>query len=69
MRESLTDWACRYIRYCVAAELLRGGGLPPSVRTLFLGGEALPPGLARALRTFNANADAFREASLEHERA
>ncbi len=26
-------------------------------------------GLVRALRTFNANADAFREASLEHERA
>ncbi len=26
-------------------------------------------GLVQALRTFNANADAFREASLEHERA
>jgi hypothetical protein len=26
-------------------------------------------GLVRALRTFNANADAFREASLRHERS
>jgi amino acid adenylation domain-containing protein len=31
------------------AELLRGGGLPPSVRTVVSGGEALPAGLARAL--------------------
>ncbi|HEU0079728.1 MAG TPA: non-ribosomal peptide synthetase, partial [Longimicrobiaceae bacterium] len=32
-----------------AAELLRMGGIPASVRTLNLGGEALPPELARAL--------------------
>ncbi|HLL47806.1 MAG TPA: amino acid adenylation domain-containing protein, partial [Longimicrobiaceae bacterium] len=32
-----------------AAELLRAGGIPASVRTLSLGGEALPAGLARAL--------------------
>ncbi|MET0396029.1 MAG: amino acid adenylation domain-containing protein [Longimicrobiaceae bacterium] len=32
-----------------AAELLRMDGIPPSVRTLSLGGEALPPELARAL--------------------
>jgi amino acid adenylation domain-containing protein len=32
-----------------AAELLRTGGIPASVRTLNLGGEALPPDLARAL--------------------
>ncbi|HEX8275451.1 MAG TPA: amino acid adenylation domain-containing protein, partial [Longimicrobiaceae bacterium] len=32
-----------------AAELLRTGGFPPSVRTLFLGGEPLPPDLARGL--------------------
>ena len=31
------------------AELLRGDGIPAGVRTLFMGGEALPPGLARAL--------------------
>ena len=42
------------------AELLRSGGIPPGVRTLVLGGEALPPGLARTLleipgrRLFNA---------------
>ena len=42
------------------AELLRSGGIPPEVRTLVLGGEALPPGLARTLletpgrRLFNA---------------
>ena len=42
------------------AELLRSGGIPPGVRTLVLGGEALPPGLARSLlegpgrRLFNA---------------
>jgi len=33
-----------------AAELLREGALPPGVRTLVLGGEAVPPGLPRALR-------------------
>jgi amino acid adenylation domain-containing protein len=33
-----------------AAELLREGGIPPSVRTLVLGGEAVPAGLVRALR-------------------
>jgi amino acid adenylation domain-containing protein len=32
-----------------AAELLRGGGFPPGIRTLYLGGEALPSGLVRAL--------------------
>ncbi len=32
-----------------AAELLRSGGIPPSVKTLNLGGEALPDDLARAL--------------------
>ncbi|HEV2735904.1 MAG TPA: amino acid adenylation domain-containing protein, partial [Longimicrobiaceae bacterium] len=32
-----------------AAELLHGGGIPASVRTLNLGGEALPAALARAL--------------------
>jgi len=32
-----------------AAELLRGGGLPPSLRTVVSGGEALQAGLARAL--------------------
>jgi amino acid adenylation domain-containing protein len=32
------------------AELLRGGGLPPSVRTVVSGGEALPAGLARELQ-------------------
>jgi amino acid adenylation domain-containing protein len=32
-----------------AAELLRTGGIPASVRTLALGGEALPPALAQAL--------------------
>ncbi|HEX2205126.1 MAG TPA: amino acid adenylation domain-containing protein [Longimicrobium sp.] len=32
-----------------AAELLRMGAIPPSVRTLNLGGEPLPPDLARAL--------------------
>jgi len=32
-----------------AAELLRAGGIPASVRTLSLAGEALPPELARAL--------------------
>ncbi|HYW09307.1 MAG TPA: amino acid adenylation domain-containing protein, partial [Longimicrobium sp.] len=32
-----------------AAELLRGGGIPASVRTLNLGGEALPGALARGL--------------------
>ncbi|HEX2189873.1 MAG TPA: non-ribosomal peptide synthetase, partial [Longimicrobiaceae bacterium] len=32
-----------------AAELLRTGGIPESVRTLNLGGEPLPPDLARAL--------------------
>jgi amino acid adenylation domain-containing protein len=32
-----------------AAELLRAGGIPASVRTLALGGEALPADLARAL--------------------
>jgi amino acid adenylation domain-containing protein len=32
-----------------AAELLRTGGIPSSVRTLNLGGEALPAGLAQAL--------------------
>jgi non-ribosomal peptide synthetase component F len=31
------------------AELLRGGGIPPSVRTVVQGGEALPAGLAQAL--------------------
>jgi amino acid adenylation domain-containing protein len=42
------------------AELLRGDGIPTGVRTVFMGGEALPPGLARALletpgrRLFNA---------------
>ncbi|HEV8577638.1 MAG TPA: amino acid adenylation domain-containing protein [Thermoanaerobaculia bacterium] len=43
------------------AELLRGGGIPPSVRTVVQGGEALPAGLAQALleerpgrRLFNA---------------
>ena len=41
------------VAFCVpstTAELLRGGGIPPSVRTLGSGGEALPAGLARALR-------------------
>ncbi|MFL6199420.1 MAG: amino acid adenylation domain-containing protein [Thermoanaerobaculia bacterium] len=32
------------------AELLRGGGIPPSVQTVIQGGEALPAGLAQALR-------------------
>ncbi|MEW5930203.1 MAG: amino acid adenylation domain-containing protein, partial [Gemmatimonadota bacterium] len=32
-----------------AAELLRSGGIPASVKTLNLGGEALPPALARGL--------------------
>ncbi|MBV9773008.1 MAG: amino acid adenylation domain-containing protein, partial [Gemmatimonadetes bacterium] len=32
-----------------AAELLRSGGLPRSLRTLNLGGEAIPPALAQAL--------------------
>ncbi|HEX2094786.1 MAG TPA: amino acid adenylation domain-containing protein, partial [Longimicrobiaceae bacterium] len=32
-----------------AAELLRTGGIPASLRTLNLGGEALPPALARGL--------------------
>jgi amino acid adenylation domain-containing protein len=32
-----------------AAELLRSGGIPPTVRTLNLGGEALPNDLAQAL--------------------
>ncbi|HEX2207249.1 MAG TPA: amino acid adenylation domain-containing protein [Longimicrobium sp.] len=32
-----------------AAELLRSGGIPPGLRTLMLGGEALAPGLARGL--------------------
>ncbi|HET7459775.1 MAG TPA: amino acid adenylation domain-containing protein, partial [Longimicrobium sp.] len=32
-----------------AAELLRGGGIPPCVRTLNLGGEALPNALAQGL--------------------
>ena len=33
-----------------AMELLRAGGIPASVRTFFLGGEALPAGLARAIQ-------------------
>jgi amino acid adenylation domain-containing protein len=32
-----------------AAELVRAGGIPPSVRTLALGGEAVPPALAREI--------------------
>ncbi len=42
------------------AELLRGDGIPTGVRAIFMGGEALPPGLARAFleapgrRLFNA---------------
>ncbi|HEV2735840.1 MAG TPA: amino acid adenylation domain-containing protein, partial [Longimicrobiaceae bacterium] len=46
--------AHRGIRYAsmvpsAAAELLRTGGIPAGVRTLFLGGEALPAPLARAI--------------------
>ncbi|HEU0053456.1 MAG TPA: amino acid adenylation domain-containing protein, partial [Longimicrobium sp.] len=50
----LPDVADQEIRYAsmvptAAAELLRSGGIPASVRTLNLGGEALPNDLARAL--------------------
>jgi amino acid adenylation domain-containing protein len=51
---SLPDVADQGIRYAsmvptAAAELLRAGGIPASVRTLNLGGEALPADLVRAL--------------------
>jgi amino acid adenylation domain-containing protein len=41
--------ACASMVPTAAAELLRSGGIPASVRTLNLGGEALPPALARGL--------------------
>jgi amino acid adenylation domain-containing protein len=51
---ALPSVADRGIRYAsmvptAAAELLRSGGIPASVRTLNLGGEALPNDLAQAL--------------------
>ncbi len=51
---ALPDVADQHIRYAsmvptAAAELLRSGGIPASVRTLFLGGEALPHELAQGI--------------------
>jgi natural product biosynthesis luciferase-like monooxygenase protein/amino acid adenylation domain-containing protein/FkbM family methyltransferase len=51
---ALPDVADQGIRYAsmvptAAAELLRAGAIPASVRTLFLGGEPLPNDLAQAL--------------------
>jgi amino acid adenylation domain-containing protein len=51
---ALPDVAGEGIRYAsmvptAAAELLRAGTIPSTVRTLFLGGEALPNALAQAL--------------------
>ena len=58
----LPDVADQRIRYAsmvptAAAELLRSGGIPASVRTLNLGGEALPDDLARALYALGTVAD------------
>jgi len=51
---ALPDVADQQIRYAsmvptAAAELLRSGGIPASLRTLFLGGEALPHELAQGI--------------------
>ncbi len=43
------DVRLAYMVPSAAAELLRSGGIPASLRALFLGGEALPDALARAL--------------------